>query len=246
MRDRQQLNQSAEALTGVFLSAAWRNLIMLNYEIDPGLLAALVPHGTELDFRRGRALVSIVGFHFLETRVMGAAIPMHRNFEEINLRFYVRRRGPEGWRRGVVFIKEIVPRRAIAAVARLLYNENYVARPMSHLSQNSSYEYRWRDAGDWHRIYARTAGEAIYPPGDSEEEFITEHYWGYARQRNGGTVEYRVEHPRWKVWSAQDACFDCNVEEVYGRPFVAALSARPASAFVAEGSAILVRKGRRI
>ena len=119
-------------MTSRFLTAEWRDLVMLNYEIDPGILAGLVPAGTELDLWQGRALVSVVGFHFRRTRVMGVAIPGHSNFEEVNLRFYVRREGPEGWRRGVVFVKEIVPRFAIAWVARALYNENYVALPMRH------------------------------------------------------------------------------------------------------------------
>lgn len=37
--------------------------------------------------------------------------------ERAQLRFYVRRRVDGEWRRGVMFIKEIVPRRAIAAAA---------------------------------------------------------------------------------------------------------------------------------
>src|SRR6187455_2734884 len=115
-----------------FLTAEWRDLVMLNYEVDPAILLDLVPAGTELDLWQGRTLVSVVDFRFLRTRVLGLAIPWHIDFEEVNLRFYVRREASEGLRRGVVFVKEIVPRRAIAWLARLLYNENYVALPMSH------------------------------------------------------------------------------------------------------------------
>src|SRR6185295_273969 len=115
-----------------FLTAEWRHLVMLNYEIDPAILRRFVPRGTELDAWNGKTFVSLVGFLFLNTRVMGLPIPFHENFEEINLRFYVRRKADEGWRRGVVFIKEIVPRAAIAWVARWLYNENYVALPTGH------------------------------------------------------------------------------------------------------------------
>src|SRR5262245_30634025 len=116
----------------VFLTAEWRYLAMINYQVDPSILQASVPAGTELDQWRGRTFVSLVGFLFLKTRVLGLRIPFHENFEEINLRFYVRRRGAEGWRRGVVFIREIVPRQAIATAARIFYNENYAARRMSH------------------------------------------------------------------------------------------------------------------
>ncbi len=232
--------------TGKFLTAEWRHLAMLNYEIDPGVLQPLVSRGTELDQWQGRSYVSVVGFLFLKTRVLGVPIPFHRNFEEINLRFYVRRRGPEGWRRGVVFIKEIVPRRAIAAVARVVYNENYVVRAMRHRVENDLVEYEWREDAEWNRIRVRTIGEAQTPASGSEEEFITEHYWGYAAQRNGGSVEYRVEHPPWRVWQTSEIEYRCDVERVYGRQFVDCLRAKPASAFVADGSAIVVRKGVRI
>jgi hypothetical protein len=232
--------------TGKFLTAEWWRLVMLNYAIDPAILQPLIPRGTELDQWQGQSYVSVVGFLFLRTRVLSAPIPFHRNFEEINLRFYVRRRGPEGWRRGVVFIKEIVPRWAIAAVARVVYNENYVARSMRHRIENDLIEYEWREGAEWNRIRARMIGEAQALGSGSEEEFITEHYWGYAAQPGGGTVEYRVEHPPWCVWQVSDVEYRCDVERVYGRQFADCLRAKPASAFVADGSGVVVRKGARI
>jgi uncharacterized protein len=240
--------------TGEFLTAEWRNLAMLNYEVDPAILLPLVPRAAELDTWDDRHFVSVVGFLFLNTRVLGLPVPFHSDFEEINLRFYVRRRAEDGWRRGVVFIKEIVPRWAIATVARVIYNENYVARRMRRridlddgtISPNGSVEYSWRDGGSWHHVRAKTDGEARPLVTGSEEEFITEHYWGYAAQRDGGSVEYQVEHPRWRVWQTSEAAFECDVKRVYGHQLVECLSAKPASAFVADGSAIVVRKGMRI
>jgi uncharacterized protein len=237
-----------------FLTAEWRYLAMLNYEVDPAPLRPFVPRGTELDAWRGKTFVSVVGFLFLDTKVCGVRVPFHRDFEEINLRFYVRRKSDEGWRRGVVFIKEIVPRFAIAAVARVAYNERYVARRMSHkleleggtLRRDSSLVYSWREAEGWNHIRATTVGEAREIAAGSEEEFITEHYWGYAAQRDGGTAEYQVEHPRWRVWPTREAAFDCDVARVYGGQFVECLSAKPSSAFVAEGSPVVVRRGRRV
>ena len=243
---------SPVATPGRFLTAEWRDLVMLNYEVDPGVLAPLVPAGTELDLWQGSALVSIVGFRFLRTRVLGLAIPGHVNFEEVNLRFYVRRAGPEGWRRGVVFVKELVPRAAIAWVARTLYNENYVALPMRHeieeLPENAARRvtYACRFAGRWCRAGVTAGGAASLPPPDSEATFITEHYWGYARQRDGGTVEYRVEHPQWRVSAATANLFECDVAALYGAPFAGALAGPPRSAFLAEGSLVSVRRGERL
>ena len=226
---------------------------MINYEVDPAVLAPLVPAGTELDEFHGRVLVSMVGFLFLKTRVLGIPFPFHQNFEEVNLRFYVRRKaeGEDGWRRGAVFVREIVPRVVIATVARVLYNEPYLARPMQHRVEQSANataaEYRWRHEGRWNALSVGAGGgePAAVVPG-SEEEFITEHYWGYNRQRDGGTMEYGVEHPRWRVWPAREHRLDCDVRGLYGERFVPFLSAPASSAFLVEGSAVSVRRGRRL
>ncbi|HEV8124105.1 MAG TPA: DUF2071 domain-containing protein [Gemmatimonadales bacterium] len=236
-----------------FLTAAWRHLVMLNYDIEPSVLTRLIPRGTELDLWKGRTLVSLVGFRFLDTRVLGVSIPFHRNFDEINLRFYVRRRVEAGWRRGVVFIREVVPRKIIAAVARIGYNEPYIALPMRNQVDMVTAEsggdglarYRWRQHR-WYTIEARTSGPPQPLEPDSEAEFITEHYWGYTRQRDGGTMEYRVDHPRWQVWNAHSSQLDCDVEKMYGPDFGPALSGVPASAFVADGSPVTVYQGHRL
>ena len=152
--------------SGTFLIAEWRHLAMLNYELDAAVLKPHVPPGTELDSCEGVVYASLVGFLFLRTRVLGAAIPGHQNFEEVNLRFYVRRKEPGGWRRGVVFLKEIVPKRAIALLARGLYNENYVAMPMAHRLEANRVEYGWRYGGKWNHLAVEIAGEpCLAAPG---------------------------------------------------------------------------------
>jgi uncharacterized protein YqjF (DUF2071 family) len=231
-----------------FLTAEWRALAMLNYEIAPGVLRAFIPGGTELDVWNGKTFVSMVGFLFLRTRVFGFLIPFHQNFEEVNLRFYVRRKVEDGWRRGVVFIKEIVPRAAIASIARAFYNEPYVALPMAHKIEGSfdslkSVEYSWTIAGRKNALKLTACGDAQPLRDGSEAEFITEHYWGYNKQRNGSTLEYRVEHPRWRVYEAAEARLDCDVAGLYGVQFCEALSGKPSSAFLAEGSEITVLRG---
>jgi uncharacterized protein YqjF (DUF2071 family) len=233
-----------------FLTAQWRHLAMLNFEIAPALLHAHVPRGTELDSWNGRTFVSIVGFRFLDTRVRGVALPFHRNYEEVNLRFYIRRRAQDGWRRGVVFIKEIVPRRAIAWVARGLYNEPYVALPMGHairqMADETSVEYSWRFLGQRHALSVQTNEAPREIAVASEEDFIAEHYWGYTAARDGGTFEYKVEHPRWRISRAVKSSFHCDVAPLYGGQFCQTLAAKPCSAFLAEGSAVEVFAGRRV
>ena len=183
-------------MSAVFLTGQWRWLAMLNWRVDPSLLAPLVPRGTTLDAWNGATFVSVVGFLFRDTRVLGVPIPLHRDFEEVNLRFYVRCERDGEVRRAVTFVREIVPRRAIATVARLAYNEPYVALPMRHVlgpiatpdAAPATVEYGWRFGERWSRLHVRPTGPARAIASGSEEEFITEHYWGYTRQRDGGTV----------------------------------------------------------
>ena len=236
----------------VFLTGVWRDLAMLNYRVDPSLLASYVPRGTELDAWRGATYLSVVGFTFRGTRVLGMPVPWHRNFEEVNLRFYVRREVAGEVRRAVTFIREIVPRRAIALVARLAYNEPYVARPMRHAivpgegGAPSRVSYEWRQDSEWSGLAVECSGPSREIEAGSEEEFITEHYWGYTRQRDGGTVEYRVTHPRGRVWTAERATLGGDLVALYGSEIAAALNGPPSSAFVADGSAIAVHLPSRL
>ncbi len=222
----------------IFLTAEWRWLAMLNWEVDPALLTPCVPKGTELDSWNNKTFVSVIGFQFLNTKLRGLSIPFHRDFDEVNLRFYVRRAD----RRGVVFIKEIVPRWAIAKVARIAYNENYVALPMSHNIELPSVEYT---AGPL-RFGVLAADTSAIPEEGSLEQFIAEHYWGYSIQRDGGTVEYEVRHPPWKVWRAQQAHLKGEVVNTYGHEFASILTRHPDCAFLAEGSPVQVLSGSRI
>jgi uncharacterized protein YqjF (DUF2071 family) len=208
-------------------------------------LQPLVPAGTELDFHGDQTFLSVVGFMFLNTRVLRLAIPFHRNFEEVNLRFYVRRKVDDEWRRGVCFVRELVPRFAIAFVARGFYGEPYSAVPMRHEISQSAGElavnYGWRRRGIWESLAMSATGDPQESALGSHEEFITEHYWGYTA-RGARSSEYQVEHPRWRVWPATTWSFDADVRSLYGSEFVAPLSASPVSAFIAEGSAVEVRK----
>jgi len=237
-------------MAGVFLTAEWRYLAMLNYEIDPALLAARTPAGTELDLFQGRAFVSLVGFRFLNTRLRGIPIPFHRDFDEVNLRFYVRLGDDVQVKRGVVFIQEIVPRRAIAAIARWAYHENYRALPMSHVLVDEGagprVEYSWRLGTCWNRLAASGTGAAREMVEGSLDQFIAEHYWGYCAQPDGGTMEYHVAHPAWRVWDVASAELSGDAEALYGHAFAAILNRPPDSAILAEGSPVTVYAGDKL
>ena len=214
---------------------------MLNYAVGPSLLERFVPAGTELDAFEGKTYLSLVGFEFNRTRVLGFAVPFHQNFEEVNLRFYVRRSS----KRGVVFIRELVPKYAVAAVARLLFKENYSCVPMWHRTEASKAEYGWKLGSDRCVMKIETEGEDFAPPEGSLSQFITEHYWGYT-QEGGGSLEYEVQHPPWRVWNAKRASFSGNAEGLYGSEISQILKREPDSAFLAQGSPVAVFGSTRI
>jgi uncharacterized protein YqjF (DUF2071 family) len=217
-------------------------LAMLNWSVPPPLLDQYIPKGTELDFHDGQTYISIVGFLFRDTRLLGISIPFHRTFEEINLRFYIRR----GERRAVSFIREIVPRQAIATVARLLYNEPYVALPMRHRIGTAEAAYAWKHSGKWIELSVRGEGQPSPLTPGSHQEFIAEHYWGYCPQRDGGTIEYKVDHPPWRVWSSKETRLSPEAASFYPSPFADILKRTPDSAFLADGSAVTVSHPSRI
>ena len=225
-----------------FLTAEWKNLLMLNYAVDLSLLKPFVPAGTELDAFEGKTYLSLVGFEFNHTRVLGFAVPFHQNFEEVNLRFYVRR----GSKRGVVFIRELVPKYAVAAIARWAFNENYSCVPMSHRVGGGKAEYAWKLGSQQCSMKIETEGESFVPPEGSLSQFITEHYWGYTTRKGGGSLEYEVEHPPWRVWNAKAAGFSGDAAGLYGSEIADILRREPDSAFLAAGSPVTVFKSRRL
>lgn len=231
-----------------FLTAEWNNILMLNYSVDAALLERFVPSGTEQDVFEGKTYLSLVGFEFNRSRLFGCTVPFHQAFEEVNLRFYVRRSS----RRGVVFIRELVPKHAVAAVARFAFKENYSCAPMSHRIQIHpevdavEAEYAWGSGPDRCLMRIETEGPSFLPADGSASQFITEHYWGYAAQPGGGCLEYEVQHPRWRVRTAKRVGFSGNAVGLYGAEIAQALMRNPDSGFLAKGSPVTVFEGARI
>lgn len=246
------------------LTARWRNLLLFNFAVPADVIERLAPPGTEPDFHDGRAYISIVGFRFEKARLFGLPFPGCTNFAEINLRFYVRRIVGDEIRRGVVFAREIVPRRAVALAANRLYNENYITRPMrseihiagAELAPGDTIEYAWNTRPSrlrpgatpdhWNRLAARVAAPLALPPRGSLDEFFVEHYWGYTHGRDGRTREYRVAHTPWRIASADNVTWDCNIGATHDNRLAEFLASPPTSALIAEGSAVQVFRGRKV
>ena len=242
-----------------FLTASWTELLMLNFAVPGEVIARLAPPGTEPDFFEGRAYVSVVGFMFRDAQFFGLGFPGHRRFEEVNLRYYVRREVGDAVRRGVVFVREIAPRPLVAATARWLYNESYVTRRMRHdlriagraLAAGDEIGYEWRTGcrarRRWNRMSARVVATPQLPEPGSLTEYIAEHYWAYVHTRDGGTAEYRVAHRPWRVAPAENVVWNCDLAASYEHtPLAEYLAAPPVLAFVADGSPVQVFPGTRL
>ena len=232
-------------MTDTFLSARWENLIMANYEVNPDALRPYLPHGVELDFYNNKTYVSLVGFMFKQTRLFNIPIPFLGTFEEINLRFYVKRVEGETIKRGVVFINETVPYKLVAWLANLLYKEHYIAIPTKNssvrtdLAKNTRYE--WKINKVWNHIEVNTAVENEKMLPESIEEFIFEHYYGYTKINNKLSQEYKVNHPRWLVNKVMDYSIHCDFKSMYGDDFSFLSNHQPDSVILAEGSPVTVK-----
>ena len=220
---------------------------MANYKVDPILLLPYLPARTVLDDFEGSCYVSLVGFLFDDVRLKGWRIPYHRQFPEVNLRFYVKRDIPDNpgsIQRGVVFINEIVPRFAIAWVANTFYKEKYIAAPMKHRFHHSGREwnvaYQWRRRNAWYSIQAQAADALLPMPPGSPEAFIFEHYYGYSKRSATVTHEYEVAHPGWQHYQVKEYSIVCDFEKMYGPAFAVLNLQKPASVFMAEGSEVAV------
>ena len=233
----------------VKVKADWRKLIMANYVIDPALLLAYVPKGTELDFWEDACYVSLVGFMFDQSRLNGIPIPFHQSFEEVNLRFYVKRQEGDLIKRGVVFIREFVPKAAVTLVANGFFHEHYETIPMKHiwnrLENEQHIHYAWKK-NQWHSldIIADTKSQPLVP--GSKEDFFTEHYWGYTQFRDHTTLEYFVDHHPWEVYDTKSYAIDVDFEMCYGPVFGFLSHQKPSSVFLAEGSKISLRKNQQL
>ena len=232
-------------MTDTFLSARWENLIMANYAVNPDVLAPYLPKGVELDFYNNKTYVSLVGFMFKKTRLFNIPIPFLGTFEEINLRFYVKRVIGNSVKRGVVFINETVPYKPVAWLANKLYKEHYIAIPTKNeidiTTHSKNIKYQWKINKEWNHIAVNAAkeNEAMLP--GSVEEFIFEHYYGYTKINEKHSQEYKVNHPRWQVNKVLDHSIHCDFKSMYGNDFTFLSNHQPDSVIIAEGSPITVK-----
>ena len=221
-----------------FLTARWSNLCILTYAVPRSLLEPHLPPGLSLDARDGRCFASLVAFDFLDTRIRGRRIPGHVNFPEVNLRFYVR----DGLDRGVCFVREFVPRRAICWVAQAFYNEPYSPARMSsrieHEAERIVVRHRFSRGAAVGELQVTGTGSPQIPPPDSPEHFFKEHSWGFGTSRRGALLRYRVAHPVWAIYRVE--AFECRVDwaSLYGPQWTQL--GRPVSVVLAEGSPVEV------
>jgi len=231
-------------MSKTFLRARWENLIMANYIIDPLILMPYLPTGLELDDYNGKTYVSLVGFMFKRSRIFNIPIPLMGTFEEVNLRFYVKRKVGDTYRRGVVFINETVPYRPVAWLANKLYKEHYISIPTRHKIETRTgskiVNYDWKFHNLWNSISVEAEIKSRDMLDGSLEEFIFEHYYGYTKISDSESQEYRINHPKWRVNNVNNSSVQCDFAQMYGQGFSVLSHQTPESVIIAEGSDISV------
>jgi uncharacterized protein YqjF (DUF2071 family) len=227
-----------------FMNTEWRKLIMANYIVDGRILEPYIPAETEIDTWHGQVYVSLVGMMFYNTKVWNVPVPFHSDFPEVNLRFYVKHKHDEHYRRGIVFIKEFVPKPAIAAMANMLYKEHYITLPMNNINRVRDHElhigYEWKFRNRWNKMEVRAGTEGHLWREGTEEEFINERLWGYTAESALLTREYYVEHPRWIMYPVSQFTIDCDFQQLFGSAFASLNTQAPVSVYLCEGSATTV------
>jgi uncharacterized protein YqjF (DUF2071 family) len=237
-------------MTDTFLSAHWENLLMANYEVNPDVLTSYLPKGVELDCYNKKTYVSLVGFMFKKTRLFNIPIPFFGTFEEINLRFYVRRVEGDIIKRGVVFINETVPYKLVALLANKLYKEHYIAITTKNVTEITNHskniKYEWRINEEWNHLTVQAAKENEQMLPESIEEFIFEHYYGYTKIDSEVSQEYKVNHPRWQVNKVTDYSIRCDFKSMYGSDFSFLNNYQPDSVILAQGSPVTINWKRTL
>lgn len=226
----------------LFLKARWENLILASYRVNPDLLLEYLPKELELDTINQDAFMSLVAFNFIDTKVKGIKVPFHINFPEINLRFYVKE-ASKG-RRGVIFVREFVPRFFISFFANTLFNENYSSIPMKCILDknpdeiNCRHEIKYKETSYY--INLTVENKTFVPPNGSKEHFFKEHEWGFGRTRKGATLVYRVEHPFWKIYPVTKFEHNFDFGTIYGDKWNFLNNEKPCNVTFARGSEIKV------
>ncbi len=237
-------------MANTFLTAEWNNLVMANYIVDPAILNKYIPNKTELDVYNGHVYVSLIGFMFEKTKLLGVTIPFHVNFEEVNLRFYVKYNDRGKWKRGTAFIKQIVPKPAISFIANSIYREKYSTMKMKHFHIEKADEietcYEWKYKNKWNKLAASSQKKSVPMRINSEEEFIAEHYCGYTRYNENKTYAYEINHPRWEIFKALNYTVDCDFSSIYGNEFSFLSDATPSSVFMAKGSEVRIHSKKTL
>jgi uncharacterized protein YqjF (DUF2071 family) len=226
-----------------FLKASWENLIMANYEIEPSILEPYLPKGVELDFFNNKTYVSLVGFMFKKTRLFGLPIPFFGSFEEINLRFYVRKVENRKIKKGVVFINETVPFKIVALLANKLYKEHYISIPTKNtisIEENKHITYEWKVNNNWNSIKVVSDTNKYKIEAATIEEYIFERYFGFTKISNFSSQEYKINHPKWMTHKVLNTDINCDFRTMYGEAFLGLNNQKPDSVLLAEGSYVSV------
>jgi hypothetical protein len=223
------------------MTASWKRLINMTYAVSPELLLPHVPAGVTLDCIDGKAFVGLVPFSFENVTMNRLRIPFHQSFPEINLRFYVKHR----LGRGVVFLRECAPKRAVVWLARKKYNEPYCCKKMKEKVRmftdgTFSVAHSLWSNGIKNTVEVTARTTPVFPDKNSSAHYFKELELGFGIAHNKQTMLYRIHHPEWEVFPVVSYALNMNFGAVFGEKWAFLSAEKPLDVSLVKGSAVTV------
>ena len=201
--------------------------------------AQLAP-GVEPDRWNGKTHASLVALEMRDVRVRGWRIPGFTAHPQVNFRVYARHRAHPA----VVFVRELVPSRIIAAIGRLRYGEPFqTARISTRVMEGTAdltVEYRFGPGAARYRVGVLAARDGAIPAATTFEHYLKERTHGCRTDRQGRVGTFRVEHPRWAVRKVMSVDYAVDFAALYGPQWDVLNHSRPVSTILAVGSNVSV------
>lgn len=169
----------------------WNRLIFLHFEVPFDVLRALVPDALELDAFEGKYYISVVPFSMEKIRPRYLpAVGFISNFDEINVRTYVKKEGKAG-----VYFLNIEGGKTLSV---------FVSKKLSGLPYEKATMKRKEEMYTSSNAKKKFQLEANYTIGEKVQQktplqiWLTERYCLYVYVNNN-LYRYQIHHEEWEL-----------------------------------------------
>ena len=241
------------ATTKPIFKCEWRDVVALNFDVDPRLLQPLIPPGLRIDQFNDHTLITMMAKNVREFRPYGRSLTLFRSIDEIDLRTYVSWDVDGVTHRGHYKLKNLVSNKMASRVFKFLTGqEQMLVNKKRHTSgfeearrdalPAADYSWSMEDSKSQFKVKARNAAKK--GAENSKEQFVLSQRNRFV-QTSKGTLCFPIRQAPWLVWTASSGSFDCDDELLLGKDFRRYFS-RPKFALLSRGGEVTVSKGRKV